>query len=84
MTESETEATSQDTLRYVELTRQRKARYAATSRRGATIEVGEGDDTTFTPVELLLTALAAWHRDGLVVFASPVCSPEQPSKPIRE
>jgi len=30
------------------------------------------------------TALAAWHRDGLVVFASPVCSPEQPAKPIRE
>jgi putative redox protein len=59
MTANQTEATSQDTLRYVELTRQRKARYVATNRRGGTIEVGEGDDATFTPVELLLTALAA-------------------------
>jgi putative redox protein len=59
MTANQTEATSQDTLRYVELTRQRKARYLATNRRGGTIEVGEGDDLTFTPVELLLTAIAA-------------------------
>jgi len=58
MTANETEATSQDTLRYVELTRQGKARYVATNRRGGTLEVGEGDET-FTPVELLLTAIAA-------------------------
>ena len=56
---NQTEATTQDTLRYVELTRRRKARYVATNRRGGTIEVGEGDDATFTPVELLLTAIAA-------------------------
>jgi uncharacterized OsmC-like protein len=49
----------QDTLRYVELTRLRKARYLATNRRGGTLEVGEGDDAAFTPVELLLVALAA-------------------------
>src|ERR1044071_4728566 len=59
MTEHATEATNPDTSRYVELTRQRKARYVATNRRGGSIEVGEGDDTAFTPVELLLTALAA-------------------------
>jgi uncharacterized OsmC-like protein len=59
MTANQTEATSQDSLRYVELTRQRKARYVATNRRGGTLEVGEGDDATFTPVELLLTAIAA-------------------------
>ena len=59
MTVYPTEATNPDTLRYVELTRQRKARYVATNRRGGSIEVGEGDDAAFTPVELLLTALAA-------------------------
>ena len=59
MTVHPSEATNPDTSRYVELTRQRKARYAATNRRGGSIEVGEGDDAAFTPVELLLTALAA-------------------------
>lgn len=58
MTVFPSEATNPDTLRYVELTRQRKARYIATNRRGGSIEVGEGDDAAFTPVELLLTALA--------------------------
>jgi uncharacterized OsmC-like protein len=59
MTVHPTEATNADSSRYVELTRQRKARYVATNRRGGSIEVGEGDDAAFTPVELLLTALAA-------------------------
>jgi putative redox protein len=59
MTVHPTEATNADSLRYVELTRQRKARYVATNRRGGSIEVGEGDDAAFTPVELLLTAIAA-------------------------
>jgi putative redox protein len=59
MTVHPTEATNPDASRYVELTRQRKARYVATNRRGGSIEVGEGDDAAFTPVELLLTALAA-------------------------
>jgi uncharacterized OsmC-like protein len=59
MTANRAEASDQDTLTYVELTRQRKARYVATNRRGGTIEVGEGDDSTFTPVELLLVAIAA-------------------------
>jgi putative redox protein len=59
MSASQTEATSRDTLRYVDLTRTRKARYVATNKRGGTLEVGEADDEAFTPTELLLTALAA-------------------------
>ena len=59
MTVNQTEASSQDTLKYVELTRKRKARYVAINRRGGSVEVGEGDDDAFTPVELLLTAIAA-------------------------
>src|SRR5438128_830346 len=59
MTAQHTEASEEDAFRYVELNRQRKARYVATIQRGGTIEVGEGDDSVFTPVELLLVALAA-------------------------
>jgi putative redox protein len=59
MTANQTDAESQDTVRYVELTRTRKARYVASNRRGGTLEVGEGDDGIFSPVELLLTAIAA-------------------------
>src|SRR6478735_6827418 len=59
MTVYRTDATNPDTLRYVELTRHRRARYLATNRRGGSIEVGEGDDAAFSPIELLLTALAA-------------------------
>ena len=44
--------------REVSLSRVRKARYVARNRRGGEIEVGEAEDGTFTPVELLLVAIA--------------------------
>ncbi len=44
--------------REVELTRLRKARFVARNVRGGTLELGEGDDEAFTPVELLLAAIA--------------------------
>lgn len=47
-----------DTERSVELTRTGKARFRATNVRGGTLDFGEGDDTDFTPVELLLVAIA--------------------------
>ena len=34
-------------------------RYRAVNRRGGTIEVGDGDDDAFSPVELLLAAIGA-------------------------
>ena len=40
------------------MSRVRKARYVARNRRGGQIEVGEAEDGTFTPVELLLVAIA--------------------------
>jgi putative redox protein len=45
-------------LREVELSRLRKARFLARNVRGGELELGEGDDEAFTPVELLLTAIA--------------------------
>jgi uncharacterized OsmC-like protein len=50
-----------DTFRSVEVERISVGRYLARNVRGGTIEVGTGllNDTSFTPVELLLTAIAA-------------------------
>ncbi|MBO9521112.1 MAG: OsmC family protein [Nocardioidaceae bacterium] len=50
--------TRQPTLRSVELTKIGDARYKATNRRGGVLPIGEGDDPDFTPVELLLAAIA--------------------------
>ncbi len=50
-----------DTLanaRTVSLRRTEFGTYEATNDRGGTIVLGEGHDATFTPVELLLTAIA--------------------------
>ncbi len=44
--------------RAVELTRLRKARFLARNPRGGELELGEGDDEAFSPVELLLAAIA--------------------------
>jgi putative redox protein len=47
-----------DTERSVELVRTGKARFRATNVRGGTLDLGEGADSDFTPVELLLVAIA--------------------------
>lgn len=49
---------SEDNLRSVELTRIGEQRYKATNRRGGVLPIGSGDDPDFTPVELLLAAIA--------------------------
>ena len=53
-----TDAPERDTYRYVDLTKIGDARYKATNRRGGVLPIGEGDDPDFTPVELLLAAIA--------------------------
>ncbi|MET0467986.1 MAG: OsmC family protein [Aeromicrobium sp.] len=50
--------TTSPTERSVELTRTGPSRYRATNVRGTTLEIGDGSDADFTPVELLLVALA--------------------------
>ncbi len=50
---------AQDTQRSISLRRTSSERYIATNARGGEIALGSGgDDDTFTPVELLLTAIA--------------------------
>ena len=46
------------TLRRIDLTKMGEGRYKATNARGGVLPVGSGGDPDFTPVELLLAALA--------------------------
>ena len=50
--------TPDPTLRRVDLTRTGSGTYEATNRRGGVLPIGSGEDDTFTPVELLLAAIA--------------------------
>jgi len=47
-----------ETFRSVELTRMGHGRYKATNVRGGVLPIGSGEDPDFTPVELLLAAIA--------------------------
>ena len=49
---------SDDTLRTVHLSRTGHARFEVTNARGGTLVIGDGSDADFTPVELLLAAIA--------------------------
>jgi putative redox protein len=49
---------SDHTLRSVDLHQIGEHRWMATNRRGGGVSIGPGDDPDFTPVELLLAALA--------------------------
>lgn len=52
------DAESTTNLRSIELTRIGEGRYKASNRRGGVLPIGSGDDPDFTPVELLLAAIA--------------------------
>ena len=47
-----------DTWRGIDVTRTGAGRFEATNQRGGVLPIGDGDDGDFTPVELLLAALA--------------------------
>jgi uncharacterized OsmC-like protein len=47
-----------DPRRRIDLTKMGEGRFKATNRRGGVVSVGSGRDPDFTPVELLLAALA--------------------------
>jgi putative redox protein len=47
-----------ESLRYVDLTQVGDGRFEAVNRRGGVLRMGQGDEREFTPVELLLAALA--------------------------
>lgn len=47
-----------ETHRSVDLSRGEDGRYVVTNRRGGRLTIGRGEDDDFTPVELLLAAIA--------------------------
>lgn len=47
-----------ETHRFIDLHRIGEGRYLATNRRGGVLPIGSGDDPDFSPVELLLAAIA--------------------------
>ena len=50
--------TSDQTLRSVGISKIGDGRYLATNRRGGVLPIGSGDDPDFSPIELLLAAIA--------------------------
>lgn len=59
-----------DTKRSVTMRRTEKGRYVATNARGGELVFGSGDETDFTPVELLLTAIAGCTAIDVDLFTS--------------
>lgn len=68
--------TSSDTYRSVELSRMGLGRYKATNPRGGVLPIGSGDDPDFTPVELLLAAIAGCSAIDVVAITGKRAQPE--------
>ena len=62
--------------RSIDLERTALGHYRATNVRGGTITIGEGDDADFTPVELLLAALAGCSAIDVDHIVSKRAEPE--------
>ena len=62
---------SDHSLRTVSLSRLEKGRYLATNRHGVTLELGGDGTTSFSPVELLLAAIAGIIHAGQLNQGSP-------------
>ncbi|HET8961034.1 OsmC family protein [Nocardioides sp.] len=65
-----------ETLRSIDLTRTGEGRYQATNRRGGVLPVGSGDGSDFTPVELLLVAIAGCSAIDVDLITGKRATPE--------
>ena len=65
-----------ETLRSIDLSRMDDGRYQATNRRGGVLPVGSGDGTDFTPVELLLVAIAGCSAIDVDLITGKRATPE--------
>lgn len=65
-----------DNLRTVSLHRQESGRYVATNVRGGSITIGSGADDDFTPVELLLAAIAGCSAIDVELITGKRSEPE--------
>lgn len=66
-----------DGLRRVSLERTSKGRLVARNERGATLAVGMGEDGDFTPVELLLVAIAGCSAIDVDLITGKRSAPEE-------
>ncbi len=73
----EPDRTSSDTLRAVELVRTGRAHFQATNVRGGVLSIGSGEDTDFTPVELLLAAIAGCSGVDVDLITGKRAQPER-------
>ncbi|NNG40917.1 OsmC family protein [Flexivirga sp. ID2601S] len=62
--------TTRDPHRSVSLVRTANGSFRATNARGGTLDFGSGQDDRFTPVELLLTAIAGCSAIDVDIFTS--------------
>jgi uncharacterized OsmC-like protein len=69
--------TTSDARRLVSIDRVKTSHYTATNARGGTISVGDGSDDSFTPVELLLTAIGGCTAIDVDLVTSRRAEPEQ-------
>jgi uncharacterized OsmC-like protein len=67
---------SEETLRQLDLTQIGDGRYKAVNARGGVVSVGSGDDPDFTPVELLLAALAGCTAVDVGLITGKRASPD--------
>ncbi|MDN5804918.1 MAG: OsmC family protein, partial [Microlunatus sp.] len=66
-----------DGLRRVSLERTSKGRFLARNTRGARLAVGTGEDSDFTPVELLLVAIAGCSAVDVDLITGKRSAPEE-------
>jgi putative redox protein len=66
-----------ETLRSIDLSRIAEGRYQATNRRGGVLPIGSGDGTDFTPVELLLAAIAGCSAIDVDLITGKRATPEE-------
>ena len=62
--------TTADSTRSVHLTRTAAGRFTATNARGGRLDMGSGEDARFTPVELLLAAVAGCSAIDVDIFTT--------------
>lgn len=65
-----------DALRSVRITRTGPGRFAASNVRGGRVEFGSGDDSDFTPVELLLAAIGGCSGIDVDILTARRAQPE--------
>ena len=65
-----------ETLRSIDLSRIGEGRYQATNRRGGVLPVGSGEGADFTPVELLLVAIAGCSAIDVDLITGKRATPE--------